>query len=222
MRRDPLVQLPDVLSAEQPHSRRALRDGSRRRRHEDAGGRARPRERRLSPRARRPEQRGCRRRAGRGPGAARGRRRGDRARRHRRRAAGRSGAGGRRNGHRGRGAQRPLRRARTRGSSSTTWSPRGRRRPAPGPGVAAIAGTGSNVFGVGSAGAGTRTWRAGGWGHLLGDEGSGYWLGVESIKAALRDREASGPATALSEAAPAFFGAAERRGGRGERVLASP
>ncbi len=75
-----------------------------------------------------------------------------------------------------------------------------------GPGVAAIAGTGSNVFGVGGAGAQTRAWRAGGWGHLLGDEGSGYWLGVQSIKAALRDREASGPATALSEAVPSFFG----------------
>ncbi len=73
------------------------------------------------------------------------------------------------------------------------------------PGVAAISGTGSNVFGVGADG---RTWRAGGWGHLLGDEGSGYWLGVQSIKAALRDREASGPQTALSDAAPAFFGVA--------------
>jgi glucosamine kinase len=73
-----------------------------------------------------------------------------------------------------------------------------------GPGVAAISGTGSNVFGVGSDG---RPWQAGGWGHLLGDEGSGYWFGVESIKAALRDRDASGPETALSDAARAFFGA---------------
>jgi len=76
---------------------------------------------------------------------------------------------------------------------------------AAGPGVAVISGTGSNVFGVGPDG---RCWRAGGWGHLLGDEGSGYWLGVESIRAALRDREASGPATALSDAAPAFFATA--------------
>jgi N-acetylglucosamine kinase-like BadF-type ATPase len=75
-----------------------------------------------------------------------------------------------------------------------------------GPGVAVIAGTGSNVFGVGGVGANARAWRAGGWGHLLGDEGSGYWLGVQSIKAALRDREGSGRATALSEAALAFFG----------------
>jgi len=71
-----------------------------------------------------------------------------------------------------------------------------------GPGVAAISGTGSNVFGVGPDG---RPWRTGGWGHLLGDEGSGYWVGIESIKAALRDRDASGPQTALTQAAPAFF-----------------
>jgi glucosamine kinase len=76
-----------------------------------------------------------------------------------------------------------------------------------GPGVAVIAGTGSNVFGVAGEGADTRSWRGGGWGHLLGDEGSGYWLGVQSIKAALRDRERSGPRTALSEAAMAFFDA---------------
>ena len=52
-----------------------------------------------------------------------------------------------------------------------------------------------------------RTWRAGGWGHLLGDEGSGYWLGARSIVAALHDRDGSGPPTALSDAALAFFGA---------------
>jgi len=75
-----------------------------------------------------------------------------------------------------------------------------------GPGVAAIAGTGSNVFGVGGEGESTRAWRAGGWGHVLGDEGSGYWLGVQSIKAALRHREGSGPATGLSDAALEFFG----------------
>jgi N-acetylglucosamine kinase-like BadF-type ATPase len=71
------------------------------------------------------------------------------------------------------------------------------------PGVAVISGTGSNVFAVGEDG---RGWRAGGWGHLLGDEGSGYWIGMEAIRAALRDREGSGPATALSDAACDFFG----------------
>lgn len=70
------------------------------------------------------------------------------------------------------------------------------------PGVGTISGTGSNVFGVGADG---RAWRAGGWGHVLGDEGSGYWLAVQSIKAALCDRERSGPETALSAAAMDFF-----------------
>ena len=70
------------------------------------------------------------------------------------------------------------------------------------PGVGAISGTGSNVFGVGPDG---RSWRAGGWGHLLGDEGSGYWLGAQSIVAALHDRDGSGPPTALSDAAVRFF-----------------
>ena len=70
------------------------------------------------------------------------------------------------------------------------------------PGVGAISGTGSNVFGVGPDG---RTWRVGGWGHLLGDEGSGYWLGVASIRAALADRDGSGPETALSDAVVRFF-----------------
>lgn len=73
------------------------------------------------------------------------------------------------------------------------------------PGVGAIAGTGSNVFGVGDADGGTRAWRAGGWGHVLGDEGSAYWLALQAFKAALRDRERSGPETALSEAALEFF-----------------
>lgn len=73
------------------------------------------------------------------------------------------------------------------------------------PGVGVISGTGSNVFGAGPDG---RAWRAGGWGHILGDEGSGYWFGLESIRAALGDREASGAPTALSDAAAEFFGAA--------------
>jgi N-acetylglucosamine kinase-like BadF-type ATPase len=70
-----------------------------------------------------------------------------------------------------------------------------------GDGLAVIAGTGSNVFGVGPRG----SWRAGGWGHLLGDEGGAYWLGVQSIKAALRHREDSGPATALTAPLVEFF-----------------
>jgi len=71
------------------------------------------------------------------------------------------------------------------------------------PGIGVISGTGSNVFGVGRDG---RSWRAGGWGHLLGDEASGYWIGAEAIKLALHDRDGTGPPTALSDEAIAFFG----------------
>jgi glucosamine kinase len=71
------------------------------------------------------------------------------------------------------------------------------------PGIGVISGTGSNIFGVGPD---ARAWRTGGWGHILGDEGSGYWLGLQSLRAALHDRDGSGPATALSDAAVEFFG----------------
>ncbi len=72
------------------------------------------------------------------------------------------------------------------------------------PGVAVISGTGSNIFGVGSDGS---AWRAGGWGHVLGDEGSGYWIGREAIGAALAARDGSGPQTALGDAACRAFDA---------------
>ena len=47
-------------------------------------------------------------------------------------------------------------------------------------GVLVLAGTGSVAFGVNAAG---ETAQAGGWGYLLGDEGSGYWLGVQALRA---------------------------------------
>jgi N-acetylglucosamine kinase-like BadF-type ATPase len=51
------------------------------------------------------------------------------------------------------------------------------------PGIALIAGTGSSCYGRTAAGEG---WRAGGWGQLISDEGSSYWLGVQAMKAAVR------------------------------------
>ena len=73
------------------------------------------------------------------------------------------------------------------------------------PGVGVISGTGSHVFGVSATG---ESWRTGGWGHVLDDEGSGYWLGLEGMKAALHYRDASGPPTALLDAAVRFYGLA--------------
>ncbi|XTR53333.1 N-acetylglucosamine kinase [Pseudarthrobacter sp. So.54] len=50
-------------------------------------------------------------------------------------------------------------------------------------GVAVIGGTGSAAWGRNSLGGEAR---AGGWGYLLGDEGSGYWLGREAVRHSLR------------------------------------
>nr|WP_226762083.1 BadF/BadG/BcrA/BcrD ATPase family protein [Arthrobacter sp. SO3] len=50
-------------------------------------------------------------------------------------------------------------------------------------GVAVIGGTGSAAWGRNSRGGEAR---AGGWGYLLGDEGSGYWLGREAVRHSLR------------------------------------
>ena len=57
-----------------------------------------------------------------------------------------------------------------------------------GPGILQIAGTGTNT--VGRAPDGSRE-SAGGWSSRLGDEGSGYWIGVHAIRRALHayDRE---------------------------------
>ncbi len=49
------------------------------------------------------------------------------------------------------------------------------------PGIALIAGTGSSCFGINAAG---ERWQAGGWGHLISDEGSSYWLGWNAIRLA--------------------------------------
>lgn len=57
-----------------------------------------------------------------------------------------------------------------------------------GPGILQIAGTGSNT--IGRAADGSRE-SAGGWSSRLGDEGSGYWIGVNAVRRALHayDRE---------------------------------
>lgn len=62
------------------------------------------------------------------------------------------------------------------------------------PGVVVIAGTGSIAFGRNSAG---RTARAGGWGYLFGDEGGGFWIAGQALRAALRLEEGWGVPTSL-------------------------
>jgi N-acetylglucosamine kinase-like BadF-type ATPase len=55
-----------------------------------------------------------------------------------------------------------------------------------GPGVIVISGTGSIAHGRNAQGEAAR---AGGWGHAISDEGSGHWIGVAAIRAALRARD---------------------------------
>lgn len=70
------------------------------------------------------------------------------------------------------------------------------------PGVVVIAGTGSIVLARGETGA---LAHAGGWGHLLGDEGSAWWIATESLRAAIAAQENRGPPTCLSRLACRFF-----------------
>lgn len=63
-----------------------------------------------------------------------------------------------------------------------------------GPGILLVAGTGSVGRGRGPDG---RIARAGGWGPTLGDEGSGYALGLAGLRAVVRALDGRGPATAL-------------------------
>jgi len=63
-------------------------------------------------------------------------------------------------------------------------------------GIAVLCGTGSLVYGQDRQG---RTARAGGWGYLLGDEGSGYAIGLAALRAVARAADGRGPATALTQ-----------------------
>jgi N-acetylglucosamine kinase len=62
-------------------------------------------------------------------------------------------------------------------------------------GVIIIAGTGSIVYGRDAAG---REAQAGGWGHLLGDEGSGYDIARRAFQAVARAADGRGESTRLS------------------------
>jgi N-acetylglucosamine kinase-like BadF-type ATPase len=64
-----------------------------------------------------------------------------------------------------------------------------------GAGVVIISGTGSMVYGRNAS---MEAARAGGWGHMIGDEGSGYWIGREALSAVARAADGRGPATRLT------------------------
>jgi len=63
------------------------------------------------------------------------------------------------------------------------------------PGILLIAGTGSACFGRNSLG---ENWRVGGWGHLLGETGSAYALGLAAMVAATREADGRGEQTSMT------------------------
>src|SRR5437588_5602630 len=74
------------------------------------------------------------------------------------------------------------------------------------PGIVIVAGTGSIVYGRNAQ---EEAARAGGWGHILGDEGSGYWIGREALTAVMRAVDGRGPATRLTDDVVAHFNIAD-------------
>lgn len=72
-----------------------------------------------------------------------------------------------------------------------------------GPAIVVIAGTGSIAYGRNAQGEAAR---AGGWGYILADEGSGFWVGRQALRAVVRAADGRGPATALTPLVLEFFG----------------
>ncbi len=66
-------------------------------------------------------------------------------------------------------------------------------------GVLLLAGTGSAAFGISPAG---RRLQIGGWGYLLGDPGSSYWIGMQALKQLIdyHDRVGKGVETSTNDA----------------------
>jgi N-acetylglucosamine kinase-like BadF-type ATPase len=72
-------------------------------------------------------------------------------------------------------------------------------------GIVVLAGTGSIVYGQDPGG---RIARAGGYGYLLADEGSAYWLGHQALRSAVRSADGRGPETRLGALVLETLGAA--------------
>jgi N-acetylglucosamine kinase-like BadF-type ATPase len=76
------------------------------------------------------------------------------------------------------------------------------------PGVIVIAGTGAVAYGRLASGEDARS---GGWGYVIGDEGSGYWIGVEAIRAACKANDGRDQPTILEQKIPEYLQLADLR-----------
>jgi N-acetylglucosamine kinase-like BadF-type ATPase len=74
------------------------------------------------------------------------------------------------------------------------------------PGIVLIAGTGSSCYGRNAAGL---SCRVGGWGYLLDDGGSSYYLGLEAMRAVVRSEDDRLGATGLTDRLLAALGLQE-------------
>jgi glucosamine kinase len=70
-----------------------------------------------------------------------------------------------------------------------------------GPGILIVAGTGSITIGRAADGA---MYHAGGWGPAIGDEGSGFWIGQEALRAGFWAKDRGIPTTLLTEIGQAW------------------
>src|SRR5512138_90050 len=71
------------------------------------------------------------------------------------------------------------------------------------PGIVVVSGTGSIAYGRNARGEAAR---AGGWGYVLGDEGSGYWIGRHALRAVVRHADGRGRETSLTPRLLRHFG----------------
>ena len=71
------------------------------------------------------------------------------------------------------------------------------------PGIVVVSGTGSIAYGRNARGEAAR---AGGWGYVLGDEGSGYWIGRQALRAVVRHADGRGRETSLTPLLLGHFG----------------
>ena len=72
-----------------------------------------------------------------------------------------------------------------------------------GAGIVIVSGTGSIAYGRNDRGEASR---AGGWGYVLGDEGSGYWIGRLALRAVVRHADGRGRVTSLTPRLLTHFG----------------
>ena len=65
------------------------------------------------------------------------------------------------------------------------------------PGITLIVGTGSSCYGRNAE---HESWRSGGWGYIIDDYGSGFYLGQKALEAVIRAADGRGAPTALTAA----------------------